>query len=213
VISISSGALVYLTTRDVLGEASGVLVVAVSAIACYLILSEPGREFETVSLWQAREAPLLAASAAVSLEATGSRAKTILLLRSEEEELAKVLEETKRMVLLGHAPSVVVSNNCSRIASEAASRALLSISTSDPGGIEDEGREVDSVYAASSLGEETKVPIFIAVCFFTPVMLILFAVMTHRTMPADLAELLALQFVILNLALAFSSLDRRRLSI
>ena len=209
--SVLGGAGVYLVTRDVLGEESGIFGVIAAVATCYLVLSEPSREFETVSLWQAREAPMIAASAAVSLEATGSRARALMLLSSEEQEFADALEEMRRMILLGHGATEVILKLSSEMASDSASQTLLSMTANNPSTIEDEGRELESLLAASSLGEETKVPVFIAVCFFGPIMLLLFAVLTHSTSPIDLVELIALEIIILNLTLAFSSRERRKL--
>ncbi len=210
-LSVLGGTGVYLVTRDVLGDESGIVGLVAAIAMCYLVLSEPSREFETVSLRQAREAPIIAASAAVSLEATGSRARALMLLSSEEQELAAALDEIRRMILLGHAPTEAILKYGTEMASESASQALLSTATSNPGSIEDEGRELEDVFAASSLGEETKVPVFIAACFFAPIMLLLYAILTHSTTPIDLAELVALEVVVLNLTFAFSSQERRKL--
>ncbi len=210
-LSALGGTGVYLATRDVLGEESGIVGVIASVATCFLVLSEPGREFETVSLLQAREAPIIAASAAVSLEATGSRARALMLLSSEERELATTLDEIRRMILLGHRPTEAILKYGTELASDSASQALLSTATSNPGSIEDEGRELEDVFAASSLGEETKVPVFIAACFFAPIMLLLYAILTHSTTPIDLAELVALEVVILNFTFAFSSQEKRKL--
>ena len=75
------------------------------------------------------------------------------------------------------------------------------------------GEELESVFAATSLGDETKVPVFIAVCFFAPIMLLLFAVLTRSTTPLELGELVVLELILLNIAFAFSSRERRRLRI
>ena len=168
---------------------------------------------DTVSLWQAREAPVVAASAAVSLRATGSNSRALMLLRCEEEELAGTLERAKRMVLLGHAPKETIVESAAEIASESVSEALLSMVSREAGSIEDVGEELESVFAATSLGDETKVPVFIAVCFFAPIMLLLFAVLTRSTTPLELGELVVLELILLNIAFAFSSRERRRLRI
>ena len=56
-------------------------------------------------------------------------------------------------------------------------------------------------------------PVFIAVCFFAPIMLLLFAVLTRSTTPLELGELVVLELILLNIAFAFSSRERRRLRI
>ena len=134
-----------------------------------------------------------------------------MLLRCDEEELVGTLEDAKRMVLLGHAPKETIVESAAQIASESVSEALLSMVSRDAASIEDAGDELESVFAASSMGDETKVPVFIAVSFFAPIMLLLFAVLTRSTTPQGLAELVVLELIILNIAFAFSSRERRRL--
>ncbi len=212
-LSLATGATVSLATRDLVGSQSWVIG-ALSAVATgYLVASEPRRKLDLVSLWQAREAPVIAASAAVSLRATGSNSRALMLLRCDEEEFAKVLEGAKRRVLLGYAPRETIVGCAGDIASESLSEALLSMVTREAGSIEDAGEELESVFAATSLGEETKVPVFIAVCFFAPMMLLLFAVLSRSTTPLELGELVFLELIVLNLAFAFSSRERRRLGI
>ena len=210
-ISLLGGAAVSFTTRDILGPDSWILGALFACATGYLVASEPRRKLDTVSLWQAREAPVVAASAAVSLRATGSNSRALMLLRCDEEELARTLEDAKRNVLLGHAPRETIVESAAEIASESVSEALLAMVSRDAGSIEDVGDELESVFAATSLGDETKVPVFIAVCFFAPIMLLLFAVLTRSTTPLELAEVVVLELILLNIAFAFSSRERRRL--
>jgi len=212
-LSLSGGAAVSLITGDILGSDSWIIGALTAAATGYLVASEPRRKLDTVSLWQAREAPVVAASAAVSLRATGSNSRALMLLRCDEEELAGTLERAKRMVLLGHAPKETILQSAAEIASESVSEALLSMVSREAGSIEDLGDELESVFAATSLGDETNVPVFIAVCFFAPIMLLLFAVLTRSTTPLELAELVVLELILLNIAFAFSSRERRRLRI
>ena len=212
-ISLSGGAALTLITRDILGSDSWIIGALTATATAYLVATEPRRKLDTVSLWQAREAPVVAASAAVSLRATGSNSRALMLLRCEEEELAGTLEHAKRMVLLGHAPKETIVESAAGIASESVSEALLSMVSREAGSIEDVGEELESVFAATSLGDETKVPVFIAVCFFAPIMLLLFAVLTRSTTPLELGELVVLELILLNIAFAFSSRERRRLRI
>ena len=212
-LSLSGGAAVSAVTRDILGSDSWIIGALTAAAMAYLVGSEPRRKLDTVSLWQAREAPVVAASAAVSLRATGSNSRALMLLRCEEEELAGTVEHAKRMVLLGHAPKETIVESAAEIASDSVSEALLSMVSREAGSIEDVGDELESVFAATSLGDETKVPVFIAVCFFAPIMLLLFAVLTRSTTPLELGELVLLELILLNIAFAFSSRERRRLRI
>src|SRR3989475_3581692 len=126
-LSLSGRAAVSVVTRDILGSDSWIIGALTAAATAYLVGSEPRRKLDTVSLWQAREAPVVAASAAVSLRATGSNSRALMLLRCEEEELAGTLERAKRMVLLGHAPKETTGWSAEYVASDSVSEALLSM--------------------------------------------------------------------------------------
>jgi hypothetical protein len=55
---------------------------------------------------------------------------------------------------------------------------------------------------------ETKLPIFMTVCFFAPIMITLYAVFSHTYQPDRLAELGAFEFTIIDLAYYLSAADR-----
>src|SRR5689334_4601733 len=74
----------------ILGGYGVLLAAVVGLIAAYTVATLPHRELERSSLFQAAEAPTLAASASVYLTSTGSRSKTILLLESPEPSLAEL---------------------------------------------------------------------------------------------------------------------------
>jgi hypothetical protein len=50
------------------------------------------------------------------------------------------------------------------------------------------------------MSAETRFPVFMTVTFFTPIMLLLYAVFSHFTSPQRIVELVALEVVILDLA-------------
>jgi hypothetical protein len=77
---------IWQLTSDLLGQNSLGLGLLVGTGASYFLLTAPKRALESASLRQAREAPLLAAAAALDLKATGSTGNTILLLESSEPE-------------------------------------------------------------------------------------------------------------------------------
>jgi len=73
----------------------------------------------------------------------------------------------------------------------------------------DSGDEESRGLASSSdLSRETKLPVFMTACFFTPIMLLLYAVFSHSYSGGSLAELIALEFIILDLTFYLSSGDR-----
>jgi len=209
-LALLGGVGVFFSTRDLLGDETWVASVLSALVIAYLLLSEPKRDYDSVSLWQAREAPLIASSAAISLEATGSKGRTAMLLNSRSHDFSVILADIKRRILLGYPPTDAIVENSRKIASESGAQALISLATHNSTITDDQGSEAESSVAAAALGEETKTPIFIAVCFFAPIMLLLFAIIGHKTGPLDLAELVTLQAIILNLAFAISSRERAR---
>src|SRR2546426_9570967 len=113
-LSLSGGAAVSAVTRDILGSDSWIIGALTAAAMAYLVGSEPRRKLDTVSLWQAREAPVVAASAAGSLRATRSNARALLHLRREGGQRAGALVHVKRLVLLGHAPKGTIREHATR---------------------------------------------------------------------------------------------------
>ena len=207
---IISATAVWQLTYDLLSQNSLLFGLLVGAGTSYFVLSAPKRSFEITALQQARETPLLAAAASLDMKATGSRGKTILLLEASEVHLQHALSDAKRGVLLGHPSRQAIREVSSHLPSKSASLVLSSV-VEGVKEILEEGEEAESISSFSSIADETMVPVFIAVSFFTPIMLILLAVLGHFGSIRDVVELLILQFVLIDLAFAFSSIDRRRL--
>ena len=70
--------------------------------------------------------------------------------------------------------------------------------------VEEGSDELDGILGASGLDDETKLPLLIAVAFFLPIMLMLFAAMTKGTGPAAIGGLVVLEIVVLDITLAIS---------
>ena len=211
-IAIAPAAGVGLATFSYVGQLSWVLGAVVGAAAAYTTAAVPQRALEKSALLQARESPTLAASGAVYLQGTGSKAKTVLMLHSEEPLLSSVLEDMKRRTLLGNDAAGSLKRSEAMVRSESVLRILRSIARAQGERLQDEGEELESVVRSSVSGEETKFPVFMTISFFMPIMLMLFAAMEHHTDPVAIVSLAFLEVVILDLALSISSTERRRLS-
>ena len=72
--------------------------------------------------------------------------------------------------------------------------------------------EAKGVASALALADESKLPVFVTVCFFTPILLLLLASFSSIWDPWSLAELLALQLVVLDIAFYLCSGERRQLT-
>ncbi|MBI3841529.1 MAG: hypothetical protein HY297_06245, partial [Thaumarchaeota archaeon] len=97
-----------LTAGGALGTAKPGVELVVGAVVLYVVISTPRRLFEVSAMAQSREALVLATTAMACLEVTGSRTRTLLMLRSRETGLAGVLTRVKRGILLGSRPSEAV---------------------------------------------------------------------------------------------------------
>jgi hypothetical protein len=144
-----------------------------------------------------------------TLEATHSRTKAILLLRSGESAISYALEDARKRILLGHSAEAVVSQ-MAKLASSSAYEVIRSISSPEHPAIAETGEEAGAITRSSQLGEETKSPLFVATAFFAPLMLLLYAVMAHVADSLELGELVGLQVILLDVVFYFSSSDPRR---
>jgi hypothetical protein len=189
-----------------LGSISVVLGVMAGATAGYLVFTGPRTAVRTAAFLQTLEAPSFAASSNIYLKTTSSRSKTFLMLRAEERRLSAFLADVRRNVLLGYDAASATRNAMpqNRVFSESARTVVNSVVGVDRARVEEGSDELDGILNSSGLDEETKLPLFIAVSFFLPIMMMLFAAMTKETGPGALGALAVLEVVVLDLTLAVS---------
>ncbi len=189
-----------------LGSVSLVLGAMAGAGAGYLISTGPRRTLRVAAFRQTVEAPPFAASSNIYLKSTGSRSKTFLMLRAEEPLLGSFLAEVRRRVLLGYDASSATAGARpeSHVFSESVKTVINSVVGVDGERIDQGGDELDGILNSGGLDEETKMPLFIAVSFFLPIMLMLFAAITKGTGPEAMAALVVLEVILLDLTLAVS---------
>jgi hypothetical protein len=196
-----------MVTGDVLGEAGIEFDLVVLALAFYLVVSTPRRLVEAARAAQAREAVSSSVLVAALSRVTGSKSRTVLMMSPKEESLSSAVADAKRSILLGTAVDDALTEASRRLASTSAATALrnmgtLSLAPSDA------GEEALGLATTEQLSRETKLPIFMTVCFFSPVMLLLYALFSHQTSLLSLAELIGLQLVILDLSFHLCSGER-----
>jgi hypothetical protein len=211
--SAAIGLITFSISYGILGNAAWVLGITMSIAAGYILATEPRRLNELARIRQAKEAPLLGASVSVRLQATGSRSRTTLGLASSDEGLASYLDNLQKNLLLGFDSTKLTSQRESVVASESVSRILQTIDTLSFAHLEESGLELESLLSSSALGEETKTPIFIAASFFSPIMLVLLAALTHTESVTSLVALGLIDMMILDLAFRVSSTDRENLRV
>jgi hypothetical protein len=207
VVGASFFLLVSIVGRELqIGAVSVVLGAMAAAGACYLVSTAPKRIVNIASFQQTLEAPSLAASSNIYLKSTSSRSKTILMLRAEEPRLRSFLAEVRKRILLGYDAQAAVQGALPDrgVFSESVRTVLSSAMGVDRARVEEGGDELDAMLNSSGLDDETKLPLLIAVSFFLPIMLMLFAAMTKGTGPVVVGGLVVLEIVILDITLAIS---------
>ena len=192
----------------VLGEAKPAVLLLVSSLVFYLVVSIPRRLLDRARVQEARESVLLSASARACLQVTGSRPRTLMLVRPRVPSVARAVRESSRMVLLGVKVEDALTMASEGLASNSASVALRSLAVLGPEGLESGDDESRGLAYSSELSRETKLPMFMTACFFTPIMILLYAVFTQSYSPDSIAELVVLEFIIVDLAFYLSSADR-----
>ena len=209
VAAAAIAALVFrLLVGEVLGSSTGIVLVVVGVLVFYMVVTTPRRIQFANARSQAREAVLLSTAAAACLSVTGSRTRTMLALRSKDPEISDVLTDAKRRILLGHSASGAIRGASTRLSSYSAINALMSVSERESGAIEERGEESQGIVSSSQLSRETRLPIFMTACFFAPILLVMYSVLSHVTSPLGLAELVALEVIALDVAFSFCSSER-----
>jgi hypothetical protein len=209
--AIASGAVLIgcnLFLGSVLGPATGTTEVVVALLVFYIILSTPRRLLDAQRISQARESVLLSVASNACMNATGSRPRTLMLLRPGDPELKKTLADIGRSVLLGTRVETAVESASHRLVSYSAASALRGTATLRPRAADVSDQEVRGLMSSSELSRETRLPMFMTVCFFTPIMLVLYAVFTRIYSPGGLAGLAAFGFIVIDLVFYLASSDR-----
>lgn len=193
---------------DVLGGGTGPTLVSIAALLFYAVVSTPRRLLDAQRVAQAKESVLLSAAATACLSVTGSRPRTILLLRSRDPAISRSLSDIARKVLLGSRVADALEGSSGRLSSYSAVAALHGVASLGRRGFDAGDEETRGLANSSELSRETKLPVFMTACFFTPIMLLLYAIFSHSYATGSLVELVALEFIILDLAFYLSSGDR-----
>jgi len=192
----------------VLGQATVATEIVVSLLVFYIVVSTPRRLVDAQRVGQARESVLLSVSSNACMTATGSRPRTLMLLHASEPGLKLTLTDVGRSILLGARVESAVERASRRLASYSAAAVLRGTATLRPRVADIGDQEVRGLMSSSELSKETRLPMFMTICFFTPIMLLLYAVFMHIYSTDGLAELAAFGFIIIDLAFYMAASDR-----
>ena len=193
-----AGALVWLLIGGLLGAATLEVDIVCSVLVFYIVVSAPRRMMDARRVSQSKEAVFLATVSAASAQVVGSRNRVIIMLRSRDEEIARALASVRKALYLGFAADEATARASSKLASYSASYALQRAGL-PTAGMNERGEETQGLETSGQMAAETKLPVFMTAAFFTPIMLLLFAVFSQVTDTPRLVELVALEVVILDL--------------
>ncbi|MDG7010058.1 MAG: hypothetical protein JRN43_04220 [Nitrososphaerota archaeon] len=189
----------------VLGGAKSPLLYAVAALVFYAVVSVPRRMMDRERACQAREAIPLSCAIGALLEVTRSNARTLVLLTPGEGTIAAQVRKAARATLLGEDVGASVERAARALTAYSAAGALRMIGANRAGSANQDDEEVRGLELSSELGKETKLPTLMTASFFAPILLVLYAVFAHLYGWGSLAELVALEFVILDVAFYFTA--------
>jgi hypothetical protein len=192
-----------------LGSTALEVALVVGGLVFYLVLSTPRRALDRERISQARGSVRLSAAAGAFLSATGSKARTLLMLGSREQGLERVLAAARKRVLLGAGCEEAAGAAADAVASSAAAAVLRRVSAFGFEEVAAEGEETQGISRSASLGRETKLPVYMTLCFFAPVVLLLYSDFAHLVDVSSLIALFALEVVVLDLAFYVCSSDGR----
>jgi hypothetical protein len=198
----------FAATSSVMGGASEWVCFLVGGAAFYAVSTSPRRAMDGERTSQARDSPALTAAVLTGLEATGSGAKTIMALSSGDRQVTAAICDARRRMLLGHGLSESVSGAAESLVSQSARNALLAVDPKAHSPFDDDGREVEGIVRASDLADDTKLPLFMTFSFFTPIMLMLYAVLSHLTGQWDMVEMTVLEFAVLEVVYLLTAARR-----
>jgi hypothetical protein len=203
--SAGAAAATGVAVGDVLGAGKPATLIVVALLVFYIVVSTPRRVLDAQRVVQARESILLLTAAKACLGVTGSRARTLIELRSRDAVVADSLRESARMILLGARVERAVEQASRNLVSYSAAAALRGAATLHSTALDVNDEENRGLSGSSELSRETKLPMFMTVCFFAPIMLLLFAVFSHSYGFESLVELGAFEFVAIDLAFYLAS--------
>jgi hypothetical protein len=202
--TIASG----LALEGVLGQGTPLILIVTGVLVFYIVLSAPRRIIDGRRISQSREAVLLSGAALACLSVTRSKSRTAVMLRSRDPSIRNALSDVGRRVLLGSRVEKAIAASVGGLSSYSAVAALEGVATLTLRSFDAGDEEARGLALSSELSRETKLPVFMTACFFTPIMLLLYAVFSRSYAPQSLAELVALEFIALDLAFYMCSGER-----
>jgi hypothetical protein len=193
----------------VLGVAKFPILFVLAAAAFYIVFTTPRRMLDRRRVSQARDSVALSAGMRASLGIVGSRSRTLSMVRPRDDSLARVTRDALRKVLLGNSIGTSLESSSQQVVSYSAATVLRSLAFLGPESLDPGDEEMRSLAFSSDLNRETKLPIFMTACFFTPIMIVLYAVFSGLRDTTSLAALAAFDFVVIDVAFYLTSGDRR----
>lgn len=207
-VSISVFTISLFITLQLIGETGIIVSTFISLTSGYIVATEPLRDARYKGLIQSSEAGIFSSFINTSNIVSGSRTRPILLLHSEDFSFSNELKEVKRFIMLGNSLETSFGRIEKRVFSSSLFSSITSyVSRSGRRRIEYE-YEYSSYLSSSMIEQETKVPIFVAVVFFSPILLTFLSVIAHIYSTIELFYLFLLNLLLSDVAYFYSSTER-----
>ena len=194
----------------VLGEAGPVVLMVTSGAVFYLVVTTPRRAMGRERELESKESVLLSTSARACLAVTGSRPRTLVMLRSKEKGTERARNAAARLVLLGTRVEDALEEASASLVSYSAAAAFRGLAALRPEGLEGRDEESNGLASARELSRETRIPMLMTVCFFSPILMVLYAVFSQSYSPTSVSELAALELIVVDLAYFLTSAEGGR---
>lgn len=208
-ISVVFALTFYLLLGRSLGAATPAYVLVAAVLVFYLVLSTPRRILAAETSEEAKESVQLSLAATAAMKVTGSRSRTVMLLRARSNGLAAALCSAKRGTLLGFGVEESTRRSAEKLGSYSAASALIGAATLKLRTPSNSGEEAQGLASSEQLGREVRVPVFMTLCFFAPTMILLYSVFAQAYGAVATVQLTVFEVVIIDLGYYLCSAEHR----
>lgn len=198
----------FLTLR-LIGTTGIAFSVILGIVSGYILFTEPLRVARYSSLIQSEEASTFFSFISTAHSVTGSRTRPIMLLEPRDFSFSNAIVKMKRSILLGRDLEGTIQILERESFSSTLSSALSAYKSRSGWKRIEWEEEYSASISTSLLTHETKVPLFIAAVFFSPILLTFLSITSHLYSSSHLLYIFLFNLVLVDLAYFYSSSERR----
>lgn len=199
---------IFFITKAILPESSIFLSVIISLAIAYLLYTSPNRIIRYTKIKQSSESEIFDSYINSAAYIMSSKTRPILLTDWSKMSISPILRDIKRLILLGITVKKSFIQKQEYIFSESLKNSIKAYTSKGLeriANVDEFSREV--LFMQENY--ETKSPIFVAVCFFSPVLLLILILFAHLYTPEKISFVLLLDVIIVDIGFFFSSAERK----